>query len=339
MNKLFTAYRYFTFVLFVICNVVLCAVTAWNLSVALAVQFTTSIQVDAFVITIASVGLLFIFPIMFVDAMRKESVTRQVWFECVWVGFFCLLELGSAGAVTTTISGMQCVTSATDGVIKLGPCTSNMLMLAFTWTNAAALLLYLVTLSVTAMLHQHDDPLVWKSNVLEYSWFTMNASLGDAPRSPTKGTQPGRRSFMIFASRGEQTEFSKRMVANRDIESDKRSSWSTFNSEKRSSRSTFDSEKLAPSDDPYKAEQPAPTEPAPTRVPPRPLQLSAIPGSAAVVPTPKSGRTLSVDKVAPSPAAESPNPAAPKTERKKRTLRLHRPPSLDLSRISSFRQT
>ncbi|KAF9821387.1 hypothetical protein IEO21_00633 [Rhodonia placenta] len=94
MNTIFTAYRYFVFVLFIVCNIVLCSVSAWNLSIALAVQFTTSIEVDAVAIAMGAVGLVFILPILFIDVLRKQSVTRHVWFECLWVGVFALLEFG-----------------------------------------------------------------------------------------------------------------------------------------------------------------------------------------------------------------------------------------------------
>ena len=32
---------------------------------------------------------------LLVDVLRKKSVTRHVWFECLWVGIFCLLQSGT----------------------------------------------------------------------------------------------------------------------------------------------------------------------------------------------------------------------------------------------------
>lgn len=390
MNTIFTAYRYFVFVLFIVCNIVLCSVSAWNLSIALAVQFTTSIEVDAVAIAMGAVGLVFILPILFIDVLRKQSVTRHVWFECLWVGVFALLEFAAAGAVTTTMSGMECVVSDNDGLIQLGPCISTRLMLAFSWTGAADMLFYLCVLAVVAILHQGDDPLVWKSNVGEYDWFSVRRSLGSAPPSPT---QTGRRNALKSARSRLRTEFSKRMVVARERDLEKQAAPgsttpptaalpiqtdpATPRPSMERPRPSLDRprpsldrprpsldrprpslDKQRPSLDRPRPSVDRPRSPAPFT--PRQFQLSAVPAS------PRSGAASGVvPNTAPRPSFERPpasftprplqlsvsppsatlaaTPVSPgaaageQGSKKKRILRLHRPPSLDLSMITANR--
>lgn len=65
--------------------------------------------------------------------MRKESVVRHVWFECFWIGIFCLMQLGAylrvlarflsdsptacAGVVTLTMPNAECVVQLSGAII------------------------------------------------------------------------------------------------------------------------------------------------------------------------------------------------------------------------------
>jgi len=392
MNKFFTAYRYFVFVLFIICNIVLCSVAAWNLTIALAIQFETSIQVDAVLIAVGAAGLLFIFPILLIDVLRKESVTRQVWFECLWAGLFALLELAGAAAVTTTMSGMECVASDDDGQIKLGPCISTKLSLIFAWIAAANLFFYMCILAVVAMLHQHNDALVWKSNVLGYDWFAVRSSLGSAPPSPSRPGPSTSRLSRAFARLPRRTEFSKRMVVGREPQSDLEKQDMRDRAEgpfpptprslamglKSGMRPSLDGprpslDRARPSLDRQRPSldrsRPSLDRPRPSfdqtqaaaAFTPRKFQLSAVPASSGIQPQSPVAARPSLERPTPSftprklqlstavPATATVprtmqaddalvTPAVPQTAgpQKKRVLRLHRPPSLDLSRIGNF---
>ena len=50
--------------------------------------------IDAYLIAIGAAGILWMFPVMFLDQLRKNALVSRVWFECVWVGLFWLLNLG-----------------------------------------------------------------------------------------------------------------------------------------------------------------------------------------------------------------------------------------------------
>lgn len=87
---------------------------SWNLLTAVYLMLLIAdVEVDAFLIALSCVGLIFMLPMcvlaypcvlcyvtemghsLFIDAMRKESVVRHVWFECFWIGIFCLMQLGA----------------------------------------------------------------------------------------------------------------------------------------------------------------------------------------------------------------------------------------------------
>ncbi|KZT11254.1 uncharacterized protein LAESUDRAFT_720461 [Laetiporus sulphureus 93-53] len=340
MNKLFASYRYFVFVLFVICNAVICAVAAWNLSLALDIQFHSWIEVDALLVSAAATALLFIFTFMFVDVLCKQSAMRHVWVECLWVGLFGVLELACAAAVTTTTSDSKCVTADEDGQITEGPCTTSSLMVGFTWAAATDMLMYFAVLAVIALLHQRNDPLIWQSSTLDYSWFALRSSLPSAPSSPTRAL-PGNPSK---SSRGSPppypTEFGRRMFANPPPDLEKQDL-------ERNEAAAPMPASVALYRMQSQTARPFPAKRASWQ--PRQLQLSAnVPLPTTTAPTPKPLRTAPVETVAPSPSPSPPpesdsgsEPSTPATPlgrpHKKRVLRLHRPPPLDLSRISSFR--
>ncbi|KAH9842685.1 uncharacterized protein C8Q71DRAFT_215290 [Rhodofomes roseus] len=310
MNKVFAVYRYFVFALFIACNIGILVVAAKDISLS----FTSSdgFEVDALLIALGSVGLVFTLPVLLVDALRKETVVRHVWFECFWVGLFCLLQLSSAGVVTLTMSGMgECALYQKNGVTVIGSCdySTSTLLMAFTWAAAADLLLYLLTVTVIAILHQQDDPLVWKAYVSQYSWFAVRHSLGSEPPTPSLPVQS--------VPKSGQSEFSNRMVAPR--------------------RDT-DPEKQAPASLQVPPQTSLPRRPSleksqrsPTWTP-RQLQLSA-----SVPLSPKTAKAIHSRRVE-SPAGAPVNrtyvPATRPRESTKKVLRLHRPPSLDLSRIT-----
>ncbi|KZT68209.1 hypothetical protein DAEQUDRAFT_344675 [Daedalea quercina L-15889] len=279
MSKAFAVYRYFVF---------------------------ATIEVDTFLIALSSVGLAFVFPILIVDAMRKESVVRHVWFECFWVGIFCLIQLASAGVVTITMSGIECVTYDKNGILTLGPCVDSQILMAFTWAAAADFLLYLLALTAIAFIHQRDDPLIWKAYVSQYSWFATRRSLGSEPPTPSLPVQS--------VPKSGQSEFSNRMVATRrDTDPEKQ----PVNSLQVPPMSS------APRRPSIEKSQPTFT--------PRQLQLSA---SAPL--SPKTAKAIQSRRVEQPVGAVNRTyvPATRPREPKKKVLRLHRPPSLDLSRIT-----
>ncbi|KAI8998502.1 hypothetical protein BD414DRAFT_475251 [Trametes punicea] len=175
-----SVYRYSCFALFILCNAVLCCVSVWNLAVAEEIGWNPLI--DAYMIAVSALGLLYIFPVMCIDLLRKNSLVGRVWFECVWVGLFWLLDLAGAAAVTAVLPNLLC-SSAAD-LLSFSSCVSTKVLLAFAWFGAINLLVYFCILMVSAIIHMKDDSQVWRANTRLYPWFKVREAL-PSPRGPS----------------------------------------------------------------------------------------------------------------------------------------------------------
>lgn len=169
-------------------------------------------------------------------------------------------------------------------------------------------LLYLMALTAMALLHQRDDPLIWKVYVSTYSWFAVRRSLPSEPPTPSLPVQS--------VPKSGQSDFSNRMIApKRDTDPEKQAAAYSLQVPPMSS-----------------VPRAPPTDKVPPAFTPRQLQLkSSIPNLS-----PATARALA-SRRAELPTATANRTYVPATrprESKKKVLRLHRPPSLDLSRIS-----
>lgn len=174
------AYRFVLFVLFVVCNAIIASVAVWNHGMPGATG--RDAQISVYLIFVGVLGVAFIIPTVAVDLFRKNAVSSRVWFECLWIGIFCLLELAGASALTAIMSNMSC--SAAAG--NMAVCTSALVLLAFTWLITILLLIYLLGLTLSAVLHQEEGVSVWQSSVRFFPWYKTRTSLNSAPASPTR---------------------------------------------------------------------------------------------------------------------------------------------------------
>lgn len=185
MACLLLCYRYFLFAAFIVCNAIICSVAAWNYSLA---HYTgLDLHVDIFLIFLGVLGVAFLLPVLFIDIFRKNAVASKVWFECVWVAVFWVLELAGAAAVTAIVPNELCLPDSE--AIAMYACTSTRVLLAFSWLITVLLLIYLVALAVAAVSHHEDDSSVWTASVRFYPWYQIRSSLGSAPPSPTRDWQ------------------------------------------------------------------------------------------------------------------------------------------------------
>ncbi|KAI0636822.1 hypothetical protein C8Q77DRAFT_526396 [Trametes polyzona] len=182
MANSLSAYRYFSFGVFILCNAVVCCVSVWNL--ALAQQIGWNPLVDAYMIAIGALGILFIFPVMCIDLLRKNSLVGRVWFECVWVGLFLILQLVGASAITAILPSLLCSIPA--NFLLPTSCISTKVLLAFAWIGTVNLLVYFCVLMVTAIMHMNDDSQVWRANTRLYPWYGVREALPSAKPSPVK---------------------------------------------------------------------------------------------------------------------------------------------------------
>ncbi|KIP09472.1 hypothetical protein PHLGIDRAFT_18593 [Phlebiopsis gigantea 11061_1 CR5-6] len=190
------AYRFVLFVLFVICNAIICSVAVWNRSMPGVTG--RDAQISGYLIFVGAFGVVFMIPTAAVDLFRKNAVSSRVWFECLWVGMFCLLELAGASAVTASMSHLSC--SAAAG--NMAVCTSSLVLLAFTWLITILLLVYLLGLTLSAVLHHEEGVAVWQSGVRFFPWYKTRASLNSAPASPTR---QGKKPLQLASARPQAT--------------------------------------------------------------------------------------------------------------------------------------
>jgi len=178
MANLLVCFRSFVFVFFIICNAVLCSVSVWN--IGLAKSAGLNMEITAFLIFLGAFGLLCAFPIILVDLVRQNALTSRIWFECLWIGMFWILELSGAAAVTANLPNTMCTGQ------WLNACTSAKIMMTFSWICTATLLLYLVALAACTILHHSTDSEVWHATVRGYAWFGNSSSLPSAPSTPMR---------------------------------------------------------------------------------------------------------------------------------------------------------
>jgi len=141
-----------------------------------------STQISVYLIFLGAFALLCGFPIIFIDLVRENAITSRIWFECLWVGLFWVMELSAAAAVTATMLASMC--SAGAQIKSVDTCTSTRVLMAFTWLCAGILLIYLVALTASAIIHHSADSQIWHATAKNYSWFATRSSICSAPPSP-----------------------------------------------------------------------------------------------------------------------------------------------------------
>jgi len=177
MSSIFLTLRYIAFALFIVFNSVICIVAALNLG-SLASDTPRFPEVDSYLIFLGALGLVVVFPVIFVELIRKNAFIARVAVEITWVGLLWIMNLSGAAATTAISSEMICSPSTRQPVIN---CVSTKVLLAFTWLTSITLLSYLLGLVICAVHHSQEDSQVWRSGVRDYRWFTQRKPMQDPP--------------------------------------------------------------------------------------------------------------------------------------------------------------
>jgi len=172
--------RYIFFALFIAFNVCIATVAAWNWGASQSAGAVS--PVDAYLIALPIMGILLIFPIIFIDLLRRGAFTSRVWFETAWVALFWVMHLAGAAAVSAVQPEMQCVSSDPTWT---SICNSSKALMAFTWMSTIALLAYLLALLVCTVLNMRYMPHIWSASVTEVDWFGAEPRrISSPPGSP-----------------------------------------------------------------------------------------------------------------------------------------------------------
>jgi len=180
MSQFLSPLRYAVFAIFAICNAIICSAAVWNLSIARTLGW--NFQVDVYLIFVGSSGLALIFAIIFAEVARSNAILNMVWFECVWVGLFWTMELAGAAALTAIVPSHMC-----DPAVQIlvdNSCSSTQLLLAFSWICTITLLGYFLLLVISVILHHKRDRRIWQHTVRNFPWSASCDHLSSEPPSP-----------------------------------------------------------------------------------------------------------------------------------------------------------
>jgi hypothetical protein len=122
--------------------------------------------VDVFATFLGALSLIFIFSIIILELVRKNSFTGRVWFEAAWVGFFFVLEFCAAVSLSVIGPGVMCVIQMTE--IDDPSCSSTRVLLVFSWICTLLLLGYLMILTIAAYHSRKENPRVWQCTVRQF---------------------------------------------------------------------------------------------------------------------------------------------------------------------------
>jgi len=181
------------FGVFIISNAIICSVAVWNFFIAQAINHI--LQIDAFLIVTAALALAFIVVLITASVVRRNSVVTSVWFECLWVLLFFVLEFSGAVAVSVTAPAIMC--PAAPAVVISGSCSSTQVLMAFTWICSVCLLAYLLLVVIAAYRHSKNDRRVWTRAIRH---MTLSQPESAAPPLPPARPVAQRRSFMSIVA-------------------------------------------------------------------------------------------------------------------------------------------
>ncbi|KAM5533258.1 hypothetical protein V8D89_013035 [Ganoderma adspersum] len=231
-------YRYSSFALFSLCNAVFCVVGVWNLTLAEHLGWRPLI--DAYLIAIGAAGIIWMFPVIFLDQFVHNALISRVWLESVWLCLAWILNLAGAAAASAVLPPTMCTAPA--NVVLHGSCATTNALLAFSWIGALNLLAYFCILMISAIIHMKDDSTVWGAHTRTYPWYKLNEQLNSANPSPSRTMWPKPLPSAAPSIRL-PSDFSERMVGNGALKSSAVRSSTMKSSTLRSSM--FSSEKLS----------------------------------------------------------------------------------------------
>lgn len=165
MFNVYLCLRYIVFGIFIASNAIIASVGVWNLSLLQTVAM--NFPVVSYLISVGAFGLAFIFTVIFIELAQQNPVTSHVAFECGWVSLFFVLELAGAAAFSALVP----ITMCSGGVEKKiqGSCISSQVLQAFTCIAATTLFGYLLVLLVSCFVRRQHGSAVWRCNVYDLS--------------------------------------------------------------------------------------------------------------------------------------------------------------------------
>ncbi|KAG8863765.1 hypothetical protein FRB96_007602 [Tulasnella sp. 330] len=183
--SIFLAWRIVFFVLLVLLNGTVCATAGLNLST----QAPGALRIlDTYLVFLSAASILFLFPIILLETLKRGASTSKVWFECTWLGVLWGLNLAAA-AITVSLSPRQtCVAGDL-------ACVSGQILVAMTWISTLLLLCQFLLVMISSLYYHRQHTVVWTEPVQQFQWFRGGGTdkstvLNSGPPSPTFPSNP-----------------------------------------------------------------------------------------------------------------------------------------------------
>jgi len=198
MVSTFLVCRYVVFALFVTYSAIIASVAAWNLGYARGIISIS--QVDLFLTVVGILETVFIFPVICVDIARRGAQCSRVSFEIGWVALFWMFQLAGAAATTALTPSGLCGVKVPGIVVPPVACTSAQVLVAFTWISMMTHMFYLLALIFMGIAHSKESPHVWRSGVRDFPWFSRGTGLRRL-ESATSSDMESQKGFHTHAHR------------------------------------------------------------------------------------------------------------------------------------------
>ncbi|KIY64230.1 hypothetical protein CYLTODRAFT_107746 [Cylindrobasidium torrendii FP15055 ss-10] len=165
MSTFFSCTRYAAFALSIVCSAIIASAAVWNLS--LVQELDLGYPLDTYLTFLGAYGIANVFIVVSVELTFDRPFTARVWFECLWV--LLLLAMNLAGAAYFTTHSPALCSAHGRNVLGNEGCTSNQVLMGFTWLNTSLLFLYLALLVVLTIVRAGSEPQVWSTYIRDIS--------------------------------------------------------------------------------------------------------------------------------------------------------------------------
>ncbi|KAF5365792.1 hypothetical protein D9758_003242 [Tetrapyrgos nigripes] len=163
----------------IICSSIIASLATWNLSLSSRSRISS---LDPYLIFLGAAGLILAFTMIFIElaAHSEKIVTNKLWFECCWTGLLSVMELAGAASYSSIAPSQMCSTNDQ----QTSSCTSTRALMAFTWLCTITLLSYSFMICMSCVIYSIKDPRIWVTTIRDFSLFD-SSRLNSQPPSPT----------------------------------------------------------------------------------------------------------------------------------------------------------
>lgn len=164
----FLVVRYGAFALYIVFSALIGSFSALNMGYLMNGTKVTSpgmIQgIDTYLLILSIVNMVFLFPVIGIELVRRGALTSKIWFELLWNVLFLLAFLGGAVVATLNYPDTMCSKAGTGE----GSCLTAIILIAIAWMTTSLYLIYLISLVVYTFSQAKHTHNIWSSSVADH---------------------------------------------------------------------------------------------------------------------------------------------------------------------------